>query len=124
VVYATTAAVIVMMMLLLMMMVLLMLMMMVLMMVLLMNMPSNPAVAAAHTCRAAGVPSRRCNPASCHPATPQLACSPGGYTPHHPGDFIDSDANVCDWRVHGHVTRQVVRRFDEEQLDSTAIVQV
>jgi hypothetical protein len=116
--------VIVMMMLLLMMMVLLMLTMMVLMMVLLMNMPSNPAVAASHTCRAACVPSRRRNPASCHPATPQLACSPGGYTPHHPGDFIDSDANVCDWRVHGHVRRQVVRRFDEEQLDSTAIVQV
>ena len=31
---------------------------------------------------------------------------------------------MCDWRVHGHVIRQVVRRFDEDQLDSTAIVQV
>jgi hypothetical protein len=32
--------------------------------------------------------------------------------------------HVCDWRVHGHVRLQVVRRFDEDQLDSTAIVQV
>jgi hypothetical protein len=31
---------------------------------------------------------------------------------------------MCDWRVHGHVIRQVVRRFDEDQIDSTAIVQV